>query len=73
MLATADAVLYVIYEEADSQANIKDITELMMDERTNSIPITIVVNNKDENDKFHFDELDSILGQYQDQKSRFCR
>lgn len=69
LLATTDAVLYVIHEERDTQANIKDITELMLDGRTNSMPIVILINNNDkESDNGHITELESFLGQYQEQK-----
>lgn len=69
LLETTDALLYVIYDESNTLANVKDITELLLDDRTNSMPIMIVIcNSSDKYDKAHFDEINTFLGQYKDQK-----
>jgi hypothetical protein len=71
LLATTDALIYIIQEEDNTLANIKDITELLLDERTSSMPIVIVVNNiSDAYDKPHFDELKSLVTQY-NEKNEF--
>lgn len=69
LLATTDAIIYIIHEEDNTQANIKDITELLLDERTNSLPIVIVVNNiSDKLDKSHFDEISTIVSVYNEKR-----
>ena len=57
-LATADAILYIVHEETSAQSNIKDITELLLDDRTTSMPKSIIVNNiVEKHDKLILDEL----------------
>ena len=68
-LATADAIIYIISDEKNSLANIKDITELMLDERTKIIPMTIVISNSsDKYDSTHFDEINSALQNIQTER-----
>ena len=68
LLATTDAVIYIIHEEDNTQANVKDITELLLDERTISMPIVIVVNNIDKNDKSHLDELETLISSHNEKR-----
>ena len=68
-LATTDAILYIIQEEEDPLANIKEITELWLDERTHSMPIWIIINNlSDKYDKEHIDSLEASLKPLQESK-----
>mmetsp|Transcript_8683 Transcript_8683/g.9868 ORF Transcript_8683/g.9868 Transcript_8683/m.9868 type:complete len:112 (+) Transcript_8683:1-336(+) len=68
-LVTTDALLYIIQEEEDSLINIKEITELCLDERTNAMPICIIINNiSDKNDEEHLDEINSAISNHQENK-----
>ncbi|CAI2379665.1 unnamed protein product [Moneuplotes crassus] len=69
-LTTTDAILYIIQEEEDALANIKEITEICLDERTHSMPICIIINNlSDKHDKDHIDALESAMKPLQESKA----
>lgn len=46
LLTTADAILYIIFDEAETKSNVKYISELLLDERTSIIPFYVMLYNK---------------------------
>jgi len=65
LVTTTDAILYIIYDEADTQVNFKDLTELLLDDRTSEMPIIILIfNQTEEYDKSHTDELTLLVNQH---------